>query len=152
MVSWRKLLLTFIVLFVIVDLFLFFFLFSNKTKTNINFISLNSGYSWEISKNNKNSFENKLIEAGATNEKIVVVMSPKFEVTPRGAGWGDGKPVYYGKWNNIGNYEILTVYTDENELQKLIPENRTKLLNLFVTHEIVSKEEVLKSVDATDQL
>lgn len=148
----RKLLFIFIILFVVTDIFLLFFFVSSEMKTSINFISLTPGFSWDISKNNKDTFQRRLVGAGAINNKIVVVVSPRYEVTSRAAGWGDNKPVYYGKWNNMGNYEVLTIYIDKNELEMLTPDNRTKLLNLFVTREIINKAGVKGDLDPVDQL
>ncbi len=148
---WRNILLIIIPTLVVFDLILFFLILPEQNKTNINFVSLKPGFSWEIDRENKEGFENALVEAGVIGSRMLILMSPNFKRTPNGTGFGNGDPAYYVEWKKKLGYDVLVVYTDESEVKKLSLEDRNRILKLFLAHEIIAKKGVQDYISVNGQ-
>lgn len=149
---WNKVFIVGVVIFTIFDAILVFMLLSSNSDTNVNFVNLKPGISLKVNDSNKKNYEKELIGAGADKHNIIVTISPLFKKTDSGTGWGEGEPCYYSEWKNVGGFEILTIYADKNELEKLPQETKTKLLKMFIAHEINNRLEMGDNIGVLNKL
>lgn len=148
---WRSVLFCVIGFLIILITILSLLTLNLSTKPKIIFLDTKSDFSLDIDRSNKKTFEYELGSVSSENNNIFVVISPKVKQTPIAAGYGE-HAMYYAEWNHVGIWNILTIYIDRVEYDKVDPEKSIKILKMFISREIVQRMNVLDNVSITDRL